>query len=41
MTIRLEIDKVLQGSFDLQPINLLFVFQVNCPGCFLYGFHYY
>jgi hypothetical protein len=38
MTIRLEIDRVLQGAFDLQALNLLFVFQVNCPGCFLYGF---
>jgi hypothetical protein len=46
MTIRLEIDssacaigdRVLQGAFDLQALNLLFVFQVNCTGCFLYGF---
>jgi hypothetical protein len=38
MIIRLEIDRVIQGSFDLQALNLLFVFQVNCPGCFLYGF---
>lgn len=37
-TIRLNIDRVLQGSFDLKPLNLLFVFQVNCPGCFIYGF---
>lgn len=37
-TIQLKIDRVLQGSFDLKPLNLLFVFQVNCPGCFLYGF---
>jgi hypothetical protein len=38
MTIQLQIDRVLQGSFELQDLNLLFVFQVNCPGCFLYGF---
>lgn len=37
-TIRLDIDRMLQGSFDLKPLNLLFVFQVNCPGCFIYGF---
>jgi hypothetical protein len=37
-TIQLRIDRVLQGSFDLKTLNLLFVFQVNCPGCFLYGF---
>jgi len=37
-TIQLQIDRVLQGSFDLKPLNLLFIFQVNCPGCFIYGF---
>lgn len=36
--IRLYIDQVLQGTFELKPLNLLFVFQVNCPGCFMYGF---
>jgi hypothetical protein len=36
--IQLSIDRVLQGNFELQAVNLLFVFQVNCPGCFLYGF---
>lgn len=38
MAIQLKIDRVLQGSFDLKALNLLFIFQVNCPGCFLYGF---
>ncbi len=38
MAIQLKIDRVLQGSFDLKALNLLFVFQVNCPGCFIYGF---
>jgi hypothetical protein len=38
MAIQLKIDHVLQGSFDLKALNLLFVFQVNCPGCFIYGF---
>ncbi|MDN5201937.1 hypothetical protein QQ008_11200 [Fulvivirgaceae bacterium BMA10] len=28
---------MLQGKFSLQKLNLLFIFQVNCPGCFLYG----
>jgi hypothetical protein len=37
MAIQLKIDRVLQGSFDLKALNLLFVFQVNCPGCFIYG----
>jgi len=38
MKIQLKVDRVLQGSFDLKALNLLFVFQVNCPGCFIYGF---
>jgi hypothetical protein len=38
MAIQLKIDRVLQGLFDLKALNLLFVFQVNCPGCFIYGF---
>ncbi len=37
-TLQLQIERVLQGSFDLKALNLLFVFQVNCPGCFIYGF---
>jgi hypothetical protein len=36
--IQLCIDRILQGTFELQALNLLFVFQVNCPGCFIYGF---
>lgn len=36
--LQLRLDRVLQGSFDLKALNLLFVFQVNCPGCFIYGF---
>ncbi len=27
----------IKGKFSLQKLNFLFVFQVNCPGCFLYG----
>lgn len=37
-TLQLQIERVLQGSFDLKALNLLFMFQVNCPGCFIYGF---
>ena len=29
---------LLQGKFSPQKLNFLFVFQVNCPGCFIYGF---
>jgi hypothetical protein len=36
--IQLFVDRTLQGDFELQDLNLLFVFQVNCPGCFIYGF---
>jgi hypothetical protein len=35
---KLDYDRILQGNFSLGDLNLLFIFQVNCPGCFLYGF---
>jgi hypothetical protein len=39
MTVfKLSYDRILQGKFNLGELNLFFVFQVNCPGCFLYGF---
>ena len=28
---------LLKGEFSLKELNFLFVFQVNCPGCFMYG----
>jgi len=38
----LDYDRILQGDFALAKsegeLNLFFVFQVNCPGCFIYGF---
>jgi hypothetical protein len=37
-TFNLNYDRVLQGEFNLGELNLFFIFQVNCPGCFLYGF---
>lgn len=33
----LQHDNLLQGSFTPGKKNFLFTFQVNCPGCFLYG----
>ncbi|MGX1928205.1 TlpA family protein disulfide reductase [Flagellimonas sp. 2504JD4-2] len=36
--LRLEYSFLLQGEFSPGKRNLLFVFQVNCPGCFFYGF---
>ncbi|MEM9006494.1 MAG: hypothetical protein AAGE59_23585 [Cyanobacteria bacterium P01_F01_bin.86] len=33
----MKVSQVLQGDFQLQPLNLLLAFQVNCPGCFVYA----
>lgn len=33
----LHTQKPLQGNFQIKKINIAFVFQVNCPGCFVYG----
>jgi len=33
----LSIGEKLQGDYTPKAINLAFVFQVNCPGCFIYG----
>lgn len=38
MTFHLKYSDVLQGSFEPAELNLMMVFQVNCPGCFLQGF---
>ncbi|WP_424962550.1 hypothetical protein [Ekhidna sp.] len=27
----------MNGEFSLKELNFLFVFQVNCPGCFIHG----
>ncbi len=32
-----KISEVLQGDFAFEALNLLLVFQVNCPGCFTYA----
>ncbi len=36
--LHLHYGALLKGEFSLKELNLLFLFQVNCPGCFLYGF---
>jgi hypothetical protein len=36
-TLELHYDNLLQGEFNQKKLNLLLVFQVNCPGCFLYA----
>jgi hypothetical protein len=33
----LKFSEVLQGDFGLEELNLILVFQVNCPGCFAYA----
>ena len=33
----LKTEQVLQGDFTLQSLNLILIFQVNCPGCFIYA----
>lgn len=38
MTFQLKYSEVLQGSFEPGALNLVMVFQVNCPGCFIHGF---
>ena len=35
--LSLHFNKPIQGKFSLEKLNFLFVFQVNCPGCFFYG----
>ncbi|WP_271765299.1 hypothetical protein [Aquimarina algiphila] len=35
--LELHFEKTLQGDFKIKDLNLLLVFQVNCPGCFSYA----
>ncbi len=35
--LELHYEEMLQGTFNLKELNFLFAFQVNCPGCFVYG----
>ena len=37
MRFHLRIQDPVQGHFSVRPVNLAFVFQVNCPGCFIHG----
>lgn len=38
MSFRLQYDTALQGVFEPKDRNVAYIFQVNCPGCFIYGF---
>ncbi len=33
----LRTGQILQGHFTIQSLNLILIFQVNCPGCFIYA----
>ena len=35
--LHLYLEEELQGKFSPKKLNLLLLFQVNCPGCFIYG----
>lgn len=35
--LNLEIGSMIQGTFNPQKLNVLLMFQVNCPGCFTYA----
>ncbi len=35
---QLNLGLFVQGKFEPQAVNIAFVFQVNCPDCFIYGF---
>lgn len=37
MNFLLEHEPLLQGEFSLKEKNVAYIFQVNCPGCFIYG----
>lgn len=34
----LKTSSIIKGDFGLKDLNLLLVFQVNCPGCFAHAF---
>ena len=35
--LHLHIGEIIQGEFSHKKLNLLLMFQVNCPGCFIYA----
>jgi hypothetical protein len=37
MKLAIQYSKLIQGEFLPTDLNLMLVFQVNCPGCFLYA----
>ncbi|PCJ65350.1 MAG: hypothetical protein COA58_10860 [Bacteroidetes bacterium] len=39
--LELHFDNELQGKFELKDLNILLVFQVNCPGCFSFALPFF
>ena len=35
--LHLHIDQIINGTFSPKKLNLLLMFQVNCPGCFIHA----
>ena len=35
--LKLKTSSLVQGDFEINDLNLLLVFQVNCPGCFVHA----
>ena len=38
MKFHFKTSSIIKGNFNLKDLNLLLVFQVNCPGCFAHAF---
>ena len=36
--LQMKYSHILTGEFSIKDLNLMLVFQVNCPGCFLHAF---
>lgn len=36
--LKLEFQETWQKPFELSELNILLIFQVNCPGCFMHAF---
>ncbi len=39
--LQLYYNHLLQGDFEIKDLNMLLVFQVNCPGCFSYALPFF
>ena len=37
MKLEVKYSELIQGDYSPKKLNLMLVFQVNCPGCFLYA----